>query len=64
EMFTLLDDFAGEAGITILMVTHDPEEAGRMDQIIVVDDGAAAPPRAAGPLLADPPPALAAYLGT
>jgi len=63
EMFALMEELIG-GDTVLLMVTHDPEEATRMDQIIVVDDGVASPPAPAGPLLADPPPALRAYLGT
>ena len=54
---------AGE-GRTLLMVSHAPEDAARIaSHIVLVDAGRAAAPVAAGPLLADPPPALRAYLG-
>ena len=62
EMFTLLETTI-TAETTLLMVTHDPAEAARMDQIVVVDNATASPPEASGPLLADPPPGLRAYLG-
>ncbi|MEM1237630.1 MAG: ATP-binding cassette domain-containing protein [Pseudomonadota bacterium] len=62
EMFGLLEATI-VAETTVLMVTHDPSEAARMDQIIAVDEGVAAAPAASGPLLADPPPMLRAYLG-
>ncbi|MEL6608832.1 MAG: ATP-binding cassette domain-containing protein [Pseudomonadota bacterium] len=63
EMFALLDEVLAETGAGLLMVTHDPLEAARMDQIIVVDGGRAEPPVEAQGLLADPPPHLKAYLG-
>ncbi len=63
EMFALLESILSQTGATVLMVTHDPEEAALMDQIIVVEGGKAHAPQPAGPILADPPPALAAYLG-
>lgn len=62
EMFALMDELVPPE-TTLLMVTHDPQEAERMAELIVVDEGEAAPPAAAGPLLADPPPTLRAYLG-
>ncbi|HMO08884.1 MAG TPA: ATP-binding cassette domain-containing protein [Paracoccaceae bacterium] len=52
------------AGQTVLLVTHDPAEARRFaDLAVLVADGVAAAPVPVGPLLDDPPPALAAYLG-
>ncbi|MEM1235264.1 MAG: ATP-binding cassette domain-containing protein [Pseudomonadota bacterium] len=63
EMFALMDETLAPETI-LMMVTHDPDEAAKMDQIVVVDDGLAAAPQEASPLLADPPPGLRAYLGT
>lgn len=64
EMLDLLARIAVETGATVLMVTHDPEDARRFaPQTIVVDGGRAAAPVATGPLLDDPPPGLRAYLG-
>ena len=64
EMLDLVAALTSETGATLLMVTHDPEDARRIaDQVIVVDEGRAAPPVPTGPLLDDPPPALRAYLG-
>ena len=52
------------AGQTVVLVTHDPAEARRFaDLAVLVADGVAAAPVPIGPLLDDPPPALAAYLG-
>ena len=48
----------------IVMVTHDPSDASRIaDDIVLIADGVAAAPESTARLLADPPPALAAYLG-
>ena len=63
EMLTLLSDIATESGATVLMVTHDPEDARRFtSQTIVVSNGTAYPPAATGPLLDDPPETLRSYL--
>lgn len=64
EMLALLAEIAGETGATVLMVTHDPEDARTLAPLtIVVDQGRAAPPVPTGPLLDNPPPGLRAYLG-
>ncbi|PTW36841.1 ATP-binding cassette domain-containing protein [Rhodovulum kholense] len=63
-MLDLLADLAHETGATVLFVTHDPADARAIaDQTILVAEGHAHPPRATADLLADPPPALRAYLG-
>ena len=64
EMLDLVAATAREQGLSVLMVTHDPDDARRIADLtaLVADgrcDGAA--PTAA--LFADPPPALRAYLG-
>jgi thiamine transport system ATP-binding protein len=65
DMLALVADIAGETGATVLMVTHDPGDAQRLcPEIIVVAEGRAAPPAPTAAVLNDPPPALAAYLGT
>lgn len=65
EMLDLVARIAGEQGATLLMITHDPEDARHScPQTVVVADGVAAPPAPTGALLADPPPVLAEYLGT
>lgn len=52
------------AGLTVLMVTHDPGNARRFaDLSVLVAEGVAAAPVATGALFADPPPALRDYLG-
>ena len=64
QMLDLVARIADETGATLLMITHDPEDALRLcDQTIVVAEGQASPPAPTGALLADPPPALKAYLG-
>ncbi len=64
EMLDLVDRLASETGATVLMVSHDPQDARRIaDEIVLVADGIAHAPQPAAPLLDDPPPALRAYLG-
>ncbi|MEZ5777135.1 MAG: ATP-binding cassette domain-containing protein [Paracoccaceae bacterium] len=64
EMLALVAGIASETGATVLMVSHDPDDAHRLaDQTILVAEGKAHPPRSTAALFADPPPALAAYLG-
>lgn len=63
EMLALVEELAGPA--LVLMVTHDPEDAQRFSShTILVADGVAAPPASTEALFANPPPALARYLGT
>jgi thiamine transport system ATP-binding protein len=63
-MLDLVGELTTESGATILMVTHDPADAARLaDQIVLVADAKAHPPQEAKTMLADPPPALKAYLG-
>jgi thiamine transport system ATP-binding protein len=46
------------------MVSHEPADAVALcPQTVLVAEGVAHPPAATAGLLADPPPALAAYLG-
>lgn len=48
----------------VMMVTHDPADARRIaDDVVLVADGRAAPPVATADLFANPPDALARYLG-
>lgn len=64
EMLALVDEVARETGATVLIVSHDPHEIARLAPLAsVVADGVAAPPADTAALLADPPPALRAYLG-
>ena len=64
EMLDLLDTILDETGATLLMVSHDPEDARRLCPLtVVVAEGVASAPRTTAALLDDPPPALADYLG-
>lgn len=64
EMVGLVREVLEPRGATILMVTHDPEDALALGGgLIVVARGRATPPAPAVALLASPPPELAAYLG-
>lgn len=64
EMLDLLTGIVTEAGATVLMVTHDPDDARRFaDHGIVLDNGRALPPQPIDRLFAEPPPALAEWLG-
>lgn len=64
DMLAMVQDVATDTGAAVLMVTHDPNDAKRFAQktVLVVDGMAQAPVETAA-LFADPPPALAAYLG-
>ncbi len=64
EMLDLVAELAHESGATVLMVSHDPEDARRIaDEVVLVVDGTAHAPVATDRLFADPPEALRAYLG-
>lgn len=64
EMLDLVAEIAGAMGATMLMVSHNPADALRIaPETILVAEGRAQPPQATAELLANPPPALAAYLG-
>lgn len=64
EMLDLLSRIAEDSGATVLMVTHDPDDARRFASLgIVVSEGVAHPPRPIEALFADPPPALRDWLG-
>jgi thiamine transport system ATP-binding protein len=65
EMLDLVRALGAETGATLLMVTHDPEDARRAStETIYVDAGRAAAPRETRALFAAPPPALRDYLGS
>jgi thiamine transport system ATP-binding protein len=65
DMLALVDDIARDTGSLVMLVTHDPEDARQFAGLAVfVQDGVAHPPQPAAALLDNPPPALAAYLGT
>jgi thiamine transport system ATP-binding protein len=64
DMMDLVAEIAVETGATVLMVSHDPADALRLcPEAVLVAEGVAHPPVPTAGLLADPPPALRAYLG-
>lgn len=64
EMLTLLRDTALAQGLSVVMVTHAPEDALAVaDHTALISDGTVQTPAPTGPLFADPPPALRDYLG-
>lgn len=64
EMLMLLDQITADMGTTVLMVTHDPEDARTFaPRTILVDDGVAHQPVATATLMDNPPPGLKDYLG-
>ncbi|MBT8412831.1 MAG: ATP-binding cassette domain-containing protein [Boseongicola sp.] len=60
EMLALIKELLPAA--TILMVTHDPDDARDTKQTVVISNGFVSPPRETTALFADPPAALHAYL--
>ncbi|MDF1619111.1 ATP-binding cassette domain-containing protein [Pseudothioclava nitratireducens] len=64
EMLSLVAEIAQEQGTTLLMVSHDPDDARALcPQTVPVENGTAHPPQPTDALLDNPPPALRAYLG-
>lgn len=64
EMLGLVAEVADTEGLTVLLVSHDPQDARRFArQTIVVEAGKVHPPHETEALLNDPPPGLRAYLG-
>lgn len=64
EMLRLVTDVLVAAGKTVVMVTHDPQDALRIaDAVVLVADGYAAEPVETQALFANPPTALKDYLG-
>ena len=64
EMLDLVKDLTDSTGATLLMVTHDPQDALRIaDQTVLVADGQAHAPQVTADLMKNPPPALRDYLG-
>ncbi|KZL22768.1 thiamine ABC transporter ATP-binding protein [Pseudovibrio sp. WM33] len=64
EMLDLVAELIAETGTTLLMVSHDPQDARRItNQAILVANGSAHPPAETDQLLNNPPPALREYLG-
>jgi thiamine transport system ATP-binding protein len=64
EMLDLVRDLVSETVATLLMVTHAPDDVARLaDDVIYVDAGRARSPQPAAEMMANPPPAMKAYLG-
>jgi len=64
EMLDLVRDITAESDLTMLMVSHDPQDARRIaDQVVLVAEGTARPPEPTVQLLDNPPAALRSYLG-
>ncbi len=64
EMLDLVAHIRQEQNSTLLLVTHNPEDALRIaEDTILVADGVAMAPQPTAALLNNPPPALATYLG-
>ncbi len=64
EMLDLFEKLRAEQGASLLMVTHNPDDARRIAKsVAVVANGKVDPPRATAELFADPPAALRDYLG-
>jgi len=64
EMLDLVADLVAETGATLLMVSHNPEDAKRIAQsVVLVSRGVADAPVPTAAIFADPPTALRAYLG-
>ena len=64
EMLEITRQIVQQAGITALMVTHDPQDAlSFAEYAILVAEGQAQAPAPIGPLFDHPPPALQSYLG-
>lgn len=64
EMLDLVAELLAETGTTLLMVSHDPQDARRIaGQTVLVADGTALPPADTIRLLDNPPPSLRGYLG-
>ncbi len=64
EMLDLVAELVMETKTTLLMVSHDPEDARRISkQAVLVADGTAHAPTGTETLFANPPAALRDYLG-
>ncbi len=64
EMLDLVADLVAETGATLLMISHNPEDAKRIAQsVVLVGDGQAHAPVETGEIFANPPEALRDYLG-
>jgi thiamine transport system ATP-binding protein len=65
DMLDLVAELTTEAAITLIMVTHAPEDARRLCPLCtLVAEGQAQPPVGTGAFFDTPPAALRAYLGS
>lgn len=65
EMLALVTEIADETGATVVIVSHDPDDAKiAAGHVILVADGIAHPAVPTEDIFAHPPAALSAYLGT
>ncbi len=65
EMLDLVAEICADQGTTLLLVTHNPDDARRITQdSVLVAGGVVHAPRDTAEMFDDPPPALAEYLGT
>jgi thiamine transport system ATP-binding protein len=65
EMLDLVAELVNEIGATLLMVTHNPQDAVRIATgVIVVADGVVQPAIKTADFLASPPEALRDYLSS
>lgn len=65
EMLRLVADLAKETGASVLIVSHDPEDARAISHDVVwVDAGIAHSPHSTEEIFNLPPKALSAYMGT
>lgn len=63
EMLALLGDLCSAQGLTLVMVSHDLRDAERLcTDLCLLEDGAITLHGPLAPMLADPPPALTAWL--
>jgi len=64
EMLELVRELMSETGATLMMVSHDPEDAKRIaGRTVLVADGVAHAPVDTSEIFAKPPEALQTYLG-
>ncbi|MEM7733227.1 MAG: ATP-binding cassette domain-containing protein [Pseudomonadota bacterium] len=64
EMLNMVTDMARARGATVMMVTHEPQDAREVaDEVVLVAEGQAHPPVPTEEIFMNPPPALRDYLG-
>ncbi|MEC7762658.1 MAG: ATP-binding cassette domain-containing protein [Pseudomonadota bacterium] len=64
EMLELVSSLTDETGATLMMVSHEPDDARRIaDEVVLVAEGKAHAPVPTDEIFANPPEALRDYLG-